>query len=216
MVDPNLIVKTVKGREVRECRTCANKRFKQMRKDKKDRNKTVDKDAGKALNGSQPIAKLDPLEEIVKELNEQQGPDVDPMEFLEESGPVAKPALDAVAENEEIAAKYGIDLNNLPAVPEFATGGIIPEGPPVIVGEAVFDCHVERMPDSLREQASLEIGGTVTPDGTLNVTEVSLVETLHTPHGTPVVPPPPKVRYGCDHGFSNRMLCPQCRANRRP
>jgi hypothetical protein len=178
-----------------------------------------------------------PVEEPKEQPAQEQAPgDVDPMDFLEESEPF-NPALATAHVFDGNGVETVIPASELPPDSElgqlaqrFATGGIVPAGDPVLVGETVIDCHVERIPPSLLEKASLEIGGTQNADGSLNVTEVSMVETLHAPHGTsqadyvqnPLLPkgatvtPKRMATSGCGHGHANSVLCPQCRANRKP
>ena len=248
MEPPNLIEKTVKGREVRECRTCANARFREMRKNK--RNKGVDETSGKAFNGSQPIQQPDPLEEIVKELDEHPAEvctacgaamvfkhpfdqqkscsgcgtsdptvaEVDPMEFLEESAP--KPALDEVeidflAEHETEKITDQVAYADAPAELEAYTLPV-----------TITDCNAKDLSlefkeaiavatESMTQERAQEIAKAEVAKAAELVNDAR-VETLTAPHGAKVAIPAPKLkpRYGCEHGFQNPHLCPQCRAGK--
>ena len=69
MKPPNLIYRTVKGRDVRECRTCANAA---MRRRREERNKKKGKKPKKERK-------------VAKETKQEKSAEVDPMDFLGES-----------------------------------------------------------------------------------------------------------------------------------
>jgi hypothetical protein len=268
MEEPNLIHKTVRGREVRECRTCANERFKVMRKTKKERNDE------EALAQAQHLMRGTSEETIVTEANGQQpaqdqaavvGVEVDPMDFLEDSperstaelvssfpappyttGEISKIAdamvKDCVANAghpsllDETALKPCEDQS--PRQFDYPMGTVEPIPPSIadglLSGEFVLNTSFRQKRDGSMEPVEVSI-----VPATYNVCEkcderhsedvecedwterlmnkpAPLVESLHAPHGTPVaIPAPkPKPRVGCEHGFPNVVMCPQCRANR--
>lgn len=95
----------------------------------------------------------------------------------------------------------------------------------------VTDCNAKSLPIELKE-AIADAVRKMPPE---RVTEIvqeeaqKVVETLHAPHGikadyvqNPLLPkgatvtPKRMATSGCGHGHANSVLCPQCRADRRP
>ena len=71
MEPPNLIYRTVKGRDLRECRTCANAAMRRRRKEKSEKNR--------AKEGAK----------VAKETKQTKRAEVDPMDFLGDPGAAA-------------------------------------------------------------------------------------------------------------------------------
>jgi hypothetical protein len=78
MEPPNLIYRTVKGRDLRECRTCANAAMRRRRKDKRE----------------QEVAKKGA--KVAKETKQTKRAEVDPMDFLGDPGAAAAALADEV------------------------------------------------------------------------------------------------------------------------
>lgn len=183
MEEPNLIHKTVKGREVRECRTCANERFTQMRKSKRDKQTEEPPMAAEANE--------QPAETTVVKATE-----VDPMDFLEESAAkvdgLDEVDQDFLAEHEtgklidEAALQPREDQS--PRTFDYPIGGIVPAGEPqpvipheceIRLTDAQFEAlkfNNDRISEGLKSgELMLDTSFRHGPDGAIEPLEVSVI-----------------------------------------